>query len=95
MGTCTACIVIPPPPGIYSWVYGWQKATDLSTYVLMVRMNVATMKEKLNSRGRSKMTSPEEGGGSDRLVTNGDKGGRGVKKSHFCGDVIFERPLAL
>ena len=26
-------------------------------------------------------------------MTNGDKGGRGVKKSHFCGDVIFERPL--
>ena len=26
------------------------------------------------------------------MVANGDKGGRGVKKSHFCGDVIFERP---
>ena len=25
-------------------------------------------------------------------MTNGDKGGRGVKKSHFCGDVIFEWP---
>ena len=29
-------------------------------------------------KGRSKMTSPgEEGGGSDRLETNGVKGGRG------------------
>ncbi len=34
-----------------------------------------------------------EGGGKPKIVTNGDKGGRGVKKSHFCGDVIFERPL--
>ena len=33
-----------------------------------------------------------EGGGKPKIVTNGDKGGRGVKKSHFCGDVIFERP---
>ena len=34
-----------------------------------------------------------EGGCKQKMVTNGDKGGRGVKKSHFCGDVIFERPL--
>ena len=33
-----------------------------------------------------------EGGGKPKIVTNGDKGGRGVKKSHFCGDVIFEWP---
>ena len=31
--------------------------------------------------------------GKPKIVTNGDKGGRGVTKSHFCGDVIFERPL--
>ena len=36
-----------------------------------------------------------EGGGKPKIVTNGDKGGRGVKKSHFCGDVIFERPLKI
>ena len=34
-----------------------------------------------------------EGGGKPKIVTNGDKGRRGVKKSHFCDDVIFERPL--
>ena len=34
-----------------------------------------------------------EGRGKPKIVKNGDKGGRGVKKSHFCGDVIFERPL--
>ena len=40
------------------------------------------------------MTSPGGGGrGSDRLVTNGDKGGGGVKKILLCGDVIFERLL--
>ena len=40
-------------------------------------------------RGRSKMTSPgEEGGGSDRLVTNGDKGGREVLAS---GDLTIKK----
>ena len=34
-----------------------------------------------------------EGEGKPKIVTKGDKGGRGVKKSHFCGDVIFEWPL--
>ena len=34
-----------------------------------------------------------EGGGKPKIVSKGDKGGRGVKKSHFCGDVVFERPL--
>ena len=34
-----------------------------------------------------------EGGGKPKIVTKDDKGGRGVKISHFCGDVIFERPL--
>ena len=34
-----------------------------------------------------------EGGGKPKIVTNDDMGGRGVKKSHFCGDVIFERFL--
>ena len=35
------------------------------------------------------------GGGSTRLVTNGDKGGREVQNSQFCGDVIFEWPHEL
>ena len=35
-----------------------------------------------------------EGGDKPKIVTNGDKGGRGRgEESHFCGDVIFERPL--
>ena len=29
------------------------------------------------------------------MVTNGDKGGRGVWNSQFCGDVIFEWPLTV
>ena len=33
------------------------------------------------------------GGGKPKIVTNGDKGGRGVKKSHFCGDVILNGPI--
>ena len=34
-----------------------------------------------------------EGRGRPKIVTNVDKGGRGVKKSHFCGDVILNGPL--
>ena len=33
-----------------------------------------------------------EGGGKPKIVTNGDKGERAVKKFYFCCDVIFERP---
>ena len=29
-----------------------------------------------------------EGGDKPKIVTNDDMGGRGVKKSHFCGDVL-------
>ena len=36
-----------------------------------------------------------EGVGKSKIVTNDDMGGRGVKKSHFCGDVIFELPLKI
>ena len=33
------------------------------------------------------------GGGSRQTVTNGDKGGRGVKYWDFYGDILFEWPL--
>ena len=33
------------------------------------------------------------GGGSRQTVTNGDKGGRGVKNWDFYGDILFEWPL--
>ena len=32
------------------------------------------------------------GGGSRQMVTNGDKGGRGVKNRDFYGDILFEWP---
>ena len=32
------------------------------------------------------------GGGSRQTVTNGDKGGRGVKNWDFYGDILFEWP---
>ena len=50
------------------------------------------LKKKLN-RGRSKMRSPGGGGrGSERSVTNGDKGGRGVLAS---GDVTIKKKFHL
>ena len=34
------------------------------------------------------------GGGYPEIVTNGDMEGGGSKNCHFCGDVVFERPLS-
>ena len=34
------------------------------------------------------------GGGSRQMVTNGDKGGGGVKNQDFYGDILFELPLS-
>ena len=33
------------------------------------------------------------GGGLRQMVTNGDKGGGGVKNRDFYGDILFEWPL--
>ena len=35
------------------------------------------------------------GGGSRQTVTNGDKGGGGVKNRDFYGDILFEWPLKI
>ena len=64
--------------------------TRVSEFRTPVRLGWKLSMALVKVRGRSKMTSPGGGGrGSDRLVTNGDKGGREVLASGSVKKFIY------
>ena len=67
---------------------------DFGIRMCSVRHRPRDFSANFGSKSLSLFGLLQGGGGSRQTVTNGDKGGRGVKNLDFYGDILFEWPLS-